>query len=71
VKSELAHEIDELKKFKKESTKFYDNKISQIKNLSVKLNQYRPTDQLDMINQKLNISANTANLLKKYINKHA
>lgn len=69
IKKEMLKEIQELKEFKNKSTEFYDNKISEIKNLSVKINKYKPIDHLKQINSKLNISSNTANLLKKIINK--
>jgi hypothetical protein len=65
----MEREIKELKEFKNRSTEFYDNKISEIKKLSTKLNTYKPMDQLNQINSKLNISANTANLLKKIMQK--
>jgi transcription initiation factor TFIIIB Brf1 subunit/transcription initiation factor TFIIB len=65
----MLKDIQELKEFKKKSAKFYDNKISEIKNLSSKLNTYKPIDTLNQINSKLNLSENTANLLKKIIQK--
>jgi seryl-tRNA synthetase len=49
VREELSKEIDGLKKFKKESIKFYDKKISEIKGLSSKLNTYKPMEQLKKI----------------------
>ena len=65
----MLKDIQGLKEFKKKSAKFYDNKISEIKNLSSKLNTYKPIDTLNQINSKLNLSENTANLLKKIIQK--
>jgi uncharacterized protein YlxW (UPF0749 family) len=69
VKKEMEREIQELKEFKNRSTQFYDNKISEIKKLSNRLNTFKPMDQLNQINSKLNISTNTANLLKKIMQK--
>jgi transcription initiation factor TFIIIB Brf1 subunit/transcription initiation factor TFIIB len=65
----MLKEIQELKEFKSKSAKFYDNKISEIKNLSSKLNTYKPIDSLNKINSKLNLSENTTNLIKKIIQK--
>jgi len=65
----MLKEIQELKEFKSKSAKFYDNKISEIKNLSNKLNTYKPIDALSKINSKLNLSENTTNLIKKIIQK--
>jgi|688.fasta_scaffold280934_1 transcription initiation factor TFIIIB Brf1 subunit/transcription initiation factor TFIIB len=65
----MLKEIQELKEFKSKSAKFYDNKISEIKNLSSKLNTYKPIDALKKINAKLNLSENTTNLIKKIIQK--
>jgi hypothetical protein len=69
VKTELSREISELKKFKDESTKFYDSKISEIRNLSSKLNKYRPMDQINQITNKLTLSNNTTQLIRKALTK--
>ena len=65
----MLKDIQELMEFKSKSAKFYDNKISEIKNLSSKLNTYKPIDALNKINSKLNLSENTTNLIKKIIQK--
>lgn len=65
----MLKEIQELKDFKNKSAKFYDNKISEIKNLSSRLNTYKPIDTLNKINSKLNLSENTTNLIKKIMQK--
>jgi len=52
----MNKEIQELKKFKNESMKFYDNKISEIKGLSNKLNKYKPMEQFKSISEKLSLS---------------
>jgi len=65
----MSREITELKKFKQESTQFYDNKISEIRNLSQKLTKYKPMDQINQITSKLTLSSNTASLIKNAIQK--
>ena len=45
----MNREINELRKFKNESMRFYDKKISEIKGLSTKLSQYQPMEQLKQI----------------------
>lgn len=70
VKQEMSKEIDDLKKFKKESIKFYDKKISEIKGLSSKLNTYKPMEQLKKISEKLTLSPGTSELIRKTMEKN-
>jgi uncharacterized coiled-coil DUF342 family protein len=69
VKKEMSKEINELKKFKNESNKFYDSKINEIRNLSNKLGTYKPIEQFSRISQKLNLSAGAADMIRKVIMK--
>ena len=69
VKKEMSREISELKRFKKDSLTFYDKKIGEIKGLSTKLDQYQPTQQLKQISEKLCLSANTSELIRKAMEK--
>lgn len=70
VKQEMSKQIDDLKKFKKESIKFYDKKISEIKGLSSKLNTYKPMEQLKKISEKLTLSPGTSELIRKTMEKN-
>jgi hypothetical protein len=65
VKQEMSREIDELRKFKKESLKFYDKKIHEIKGLSSKLSKYQPEEQLRSITEKLTLSESTSRLIRQ------
>lgn len=50
--------------------KFYDNKINEIKGLSNKLNKYKPMEQFKEISEKLSLSENTTNLIRKAMQKN-
>lgn len=67
----MSKEINELKKFKNESNKFYDSKINEIRNLSNKLGTYKPIEQFSQISQKLNLSAGAADMIRKVIMKNS
>jgi hypothetical protein len=69
VKREMNREINELRKFKADSAKFYDSKIGEIKNLSNKLGTYKPEEQFNKISQKLTLSPGTADLIKRVMTK--
>lgn len=56
----MSNEISELKKFKNESMKFFDNKINHVKGLSSKLSNYQPMEQIKKITEKLTLSPGTS-----------
>lgn len=61
----MKREITEFKKYRKESASFYDEKIKQVKNLSSRINKFKPMDQINHITQKLTISKKTTELINR------
>jgi len=61
----MSQGIADLRKFRNEGAQFYDSKISELKGLSSKLNRYNPSEQLKQMSLKLNLSASTAELLSR------
>jgi hypothetical protein len=65
----MSQDIQELRQFRNESNKFYENKIKEVRALGTRLSQYAPAQQLSQISEKLNLSPSTASLLKKVVNR--
>lgn len=61
----MSEEIKEIQQMRSESTRFYDNKIKEVRALGSKISHFTPSEQLSKISQKLNLSSQTASLLKK------
>ena len=65
----MSKELKDLKALRDKSNKFYEEKISEVRALGNKMNQYGPQHQINKITQKLNLSAATQNMLQKVVNK--
>jgi endonuclease III-like uncharacterized protein len=66
---QMQLDIKELKEFKSNSAKFYEKKASEIRQLSNRLSNYHPLDQLSQITQKVSLSAHTADLIRSRLMK--
>lgn len=66
----MQTELKEFQKHTAKSNQFYDEKIGELRKLSEKIGNFHPLDEFNKITKKVEISTETANLVRKAIMKN-